>query len=65
MNVIISPPITPNKFWGFKKRNSQDNDTTLSCPYEENYIIPYTKRFSGINWRNKFHLGYTRKFLGN
>ena len=24
-SVIISPPITPNKFWGFNKRNSQEN----------------------------------------
>ena len=33
ISVIISPPITPNKFWGFNKRNSQENDTTLACPY--------------------------------
>ena len=24
ISVIISPPITPNKFWGFNKRNSQE-----------------------------------------
>ena len=35
IGVIISPPITPNKFWGFNKHNSQDNYITLSCPYQE------------------------------
>ena len=35
ISVIISPPITQNKFWGFNKRNSQENYTTLSCPYYE------------------------------
>ena len=24
ISVIVSPPITPNKFWGFNKRNSQE-----------------------------------------
>ena len=33
MSVIISPPITPNKFWGFNKRNSQEKLHHLSCPY--------------------------------
>ena len=33
IHVIISPPTTPNKFWGFSKRNCQENYTTLSCPY--------------------------------
>ena len=33
VSVIISPPITPNKFWGFNKRNSQENYTTLAYPY--------------------------------
>ena len=31
-SVIISPPVTRNKFWGFSKCNSQENYTTLSCP---------------------------------
>ena len=33
ISAIISPPVTPNNFWGFSKRNSQENYTTLSCPY--------------------------------
>ena len=33
ISVIISPPITPNKFWGFNKRNNQENYTTPACPY--------------------------------
>ena len=31
--VIISLPITPNKFWGFNKRNSQENLHHPVCPY--------------------------------
>ena len=32
ISVILSPPITPNKFWRFNKRNFQEIYTTLSCP---------------------------------
>ena len=35
ISVIISPTITPNKFWGFNKRNSQESYATLACPYRE------------------------------
>ena len=31
ISVIITPPITPNNFWGFNKRNSQEK-CTLWCP---------------------------------
>ena len=48
-HYTVTPPFTPNTFWGFNKSNSQKNYPTLSC----------------INWHNKYHLGYTGKFLGN
>ena len=35
ISVIFTPPITPNKFWGFTECNTQENVPTLSCPYSE------------------------------
>ena len=32
IGVIISPPITPNKFWGFNKRNSLEKIYHLVLP---------------------------------
>ena len=57
--VVAGPTITPNKFWGFNKRNSQENYSTLSCPDQKYYTIFHTNSFTpkysqGISWRNKF-----------
>ena len=48
ISVIVSPPITPNKFWGCLLSEIQENCTTLACPYirknyRKNYTIFYTK----------------------
>ena len=54
ISVIISPPITPNKFWGFNKRNSQEK---LHHPvlFLSGKYTPFTPKYSqGINLRNKF-----------
>ena len=59
ISVIVSPPITPNIFWGFNKRTSQGklHHPVLSLLRKMTEIF-YTKIFSGnYNWRNKFHLG--------
>ena len=35
INVIITPPITPNNFWGFNKLDCHENHTSLSFPSYE------------------------------
>ena len=61
MSVIISPPITPNKSWGFNKRNSQEITPPCLVPILGNITQSFTPKYSqGINWRNECHLGYTR-----
>ena len=53
--VIISPPITPNQFWGFNKRNSQEYYTTLVLSLLGNIAQSFTPKHSqGISWRSKF-----------
>ena len=64
--VIISPPITPNKFWGFNKRNSQEKlHHPVLSPLGQSAQSVTPKYSQVINWRHKFHLGHTGKFLGN
>ena len=46
ISVIISLPITPNNFWGFKKRNSQKLTPPCLVPIRKYCTIFYTKRFS-------------------
>ena len=66
ISVIISPPITPNKFWGFHKCNSQKNLHHPVLSRLGRIAQSFTPNNSqGVNWLNKFHLVYTRKFLGN
>ena len=68
IRAIITPPSTPNKFWGFNKCNSQKrlDHPVLSLFLGGKITQSFTPKYSqGINWRNKFHLGCTRKFLGN
>ena len=65
MSVIISPPITPNKFWGFNKRNSQAKLHHPVLFLLGKITLSFTPKHSrGINWRDKVHLGYTRKSWG-
>ena len=64
--VIIAPPITPNNFWGFNMRNPQEELHLLVLSLLGRSIPPITPKYSQrINWRNKFHLCYTRKFSAN
>ena len=53
-------------FWGFNKRNSQESLHLLVLSLLGRSTPPITPKYSlRINWRNKFLLGYTRKFSGN
>ena len=65
INVIITPPITLDKFWGFNK-SVFPGKFTPPClvPVRKNYTIFYTTYSQGINWRNRFHFGSTRKYWG-
>ena len=66
ISVIITPPITPNDFWGFNKRNFQEKLHLLLLSLLGMSPPPITPQYSQrINRRNKFHLCYTRKFSGN
>ena len=63
ISVIFTLPITPNNFWGFNKRNSQEKLHALVLSLLGRITPPITPKYSQrINWRN---LGYTRTFLGN
>ena len=46
--------MTPNNLWGVTKANLQEK---LHFP-----VVSFLGKF---HWRNKFHLGCTRKFLGS
>ena len=56
MSVSITPPITPNDFWGFNKHNSQAklHHLVLSLLGRNTWPTPsFTPENSqGINWRN-------------
>ena len=66
ISAIIAPPTTPNNFWGVNERNFQKNLHLLVLSLLGRITPPITPKYSQrINWRNKFHLGYTRKLLGN
>ena len=66
ISVIVTPPITPNNFWGFNKRNSQEKSHLLVLSLLGRSTPPITPKYSQkIYWRNKFHLCYPRKFSGN
>ena len=45
ISVIISPPITPNQFWGFTKRNSQKK-ITPPC------LVPVRKKVHNLLHQN-------------
>ena len=65
LSVTITPPITPNIFWGFNKRTSQEKlHLVLSLLERRTRLITpnYSQR---SNWRDEFHPCYTRKFSGN
>ena len=51
ISVIISPPITPNQFWGFNKRNSQEITPPCLVPIRKcNITQSFTPTYSeGIN----------------
>ena len=66
ISVIITPPITPNNFWRFSKRNSLEILPLLVLSLLGRSPPLITPKYSQrINWRNKLHLCYTRKFSGN
>ena len=66
ISVIIATPITPNNVWGFNKRNAQEKLHLLVLSLLGRSTPLITPKYSQIiNWRNAFHLGYNRKFLGN
>ena len=66
ISVIITPPITPNHFWGFNKRNSQERLHQPVLSLSGKITPSFTPKYSqGIKWRSEFHLGYTsQKILG-
>ena len=66
ISVLITPPITPNNYWGFSKRYFQEKLNLLVLPLIGRRTPPITPKYSQrINWRNKFHRDYTRKCSGN
>ena len=52
ISVIITPPITPNNFWGFNKRNSPGK-ITPSC------VVPLRKEHT-----TELHQNILREFIG-
>ena len=55
ISVIITPPITPNNFWRFNKRNSQEKLHLLVLSLLGGSTPPITPKYSQrINWHNQF-----------
>ena len=56
IRVMITPPITPNNFWGFNKRKSQEKWHPLVLSLLRRNPPQITPKYSQrYNWRNKFH----------
>ena len=55
ISVIITLPITPNKFWGLNKRNSQEKITPPCLVPFRKITQSFTPKDSqGITWCNNF-----------
>ena len=63
--VIITSPITPNKFWGFDKRNSQEKLHILVLFPLGRSTPQITPKYSQRSNCHKFHLCCTSKFSAN